>query len=271
MKIVTCVSNIDQIGYVNGLVASCRFFNLNLVTLQSKNWLSHRQKDILFKDYLLTIDSEEIVFFTDAYDVLILSDEKEILEKYSKLLEKGKIVISADSVCSPEVEFAKYFDQRLTGYNYINTGGMIGKSCDFLNILNKVIRTQVKDKSDKGKFYSWSNQYLWTKTIMENPNLVIIDYNCEIFQTMTTGYILDQLFEFKNHEPELSFDEDLYKRKSITNAIENVLNEIDILENGRAFNKNTKTTPLDIHFNSEINKLTMFMKPFVGLVEKYNE
>jgi hypothetical protein len=270
MKIVTCVTNTDQVGYVNGLVASCIFFNLNLVTLQSESWVSHRQKDILFRDYLLTIDSQEVVFFTDAYDVIMVGNEKEILERYTKLSEPGKIIVSADRICSPGQELGKYFDPKSTGYSFINTGGMIGKVVDFLTLLNKVFTTELKDKSRQNKEYSWSNQYLWIKTIIQEPNLIVIDSKCEIFQTFTSAKSIQNLYEFVNNEPELLEEEDLYKRKSLTDTIEAILEEVKITDDYRIYNKSTKTYPVQIHFNTKINKLVMFMEPFVKLVDKFN-
>lgn len=204
MKIVTCASNTKQVGYIHGLVASCRFFGLDLVTLETKNWTTHRQKDILLKDYLQLRNPDEIVFFTDAYDVLFTNSETEIKQKYAKLYKPGKILISADRICSPDHNLAKFFESSSFGYNFPNTGGMIGKVKDMLNILSKVSQTEVMDKSKENSEYKWSNQYLWTKTIIQYPDLVTLDHNCEIFQTMTNQKVLDELRRFKNHEPALS-------------------------------------------------------------------
>jgi hypothetical protein len=269
MKIVTCISNPEQIGYVSALQASCKYYNLELITLVSKVWETNRVKDTLLEEYLVKIDPNDIVLFTDGYDVVFVANEKEILERYQSLNPKGKIIISGDRICSPESNFAKYFPNQTTGYSFINTGGMIGKAKEFLVILDKVSQKAVEDNSIQNKEYQWSNQYLWTKVATANQDLFLVDSYCEIFQTFTNKFVLEQMFEYKNNEPKLSLGEDLYKRKSLISIIDNASKELEIIDD-RVYNKVTKTTPIHIHFNTEINKLTMFMEPFVQLIEKVN-
>ncbi len=271
MKIITYASNLNQIGYVHGLVASCNYYGLDLVTLRSETWTTHRQKIALLKEYLPTIDPDEIVLFTDAYDVIMLMNEVEILSKYSKLSEPSKVLVSADRFCSPDPELAKYFEVKHTGYSYVSGGGMMGKVSDFISILDKITEVEKVDKPESNKLYSWCDQYLWTKTFIQYPELFTIDSNCEIFQTLCNRFVLEQLYIFKNNEPELSDTEDLYGRESIRKVIANVLEEIEIQEDKKVLNKTTKTYPAQLHFNTEINKLTMFLEPFVGLIEKVNE
>ena len=270
MKIITYASNLNQIGYVHGLVASCNYYGLDLVTLQSETWTTHRQKIVLLKEYLPNIDPNEIVLFTDAYDVIMLMNKEELLAKYANLSEPSKVLVSADRFCAPDPTLAKYFEVQSTGYSYVSGGGMMGKVSDFITILDKIAEVEKADESESNKLNSWDDQYLWTKTIIEFPELFTIDSNCEIFQTLCNRFVLEQLYIFKNSEPELSDTEDLYERDSLQKVIANVLEEIEISEDGRVFNKTTKTYPAQLHFNTEINKLTMFMEPFVGLINKFN-
>lgn len=97
-----------------------------------------------------------------------------------------------------------------------------------------------------------------------------MDRNCEIFQTLTSPKSVQNLYDFLNIEEPLIDDEDLYSRKSIVNTIKDVLDDVEITENSRVFNKITKTYPIQIHFNNKINKLIMFMEPFVQLIDKVN-
>ena len=270
MKIITYASNLDQIGYVHGLVASCNYYGLDLVTLQSETWTTHRQKIVLLKEYLPNINPNEIVLFTDAYDVVMLMNEEQIMEKYAKLSEPSKVLVSGDRFCAPDPDLAKYFENKLTGYSYVSGGGMMGKVRDFIDVLDKITEVEKVDKSESNKLHSWDDQYLWTKTIIQYPELFIIDSNCEIFQTLCNRFVLEQLYIFKNSEPELSSTEDLYERESIRKVIANVLEEIEIQADGKVLNKTTSTHPAQLHFNTEINKLTMFMEPFVSLIERFN-
>ena len=204
MKIITCLSNTKQMGYVHDLVASCNYFGLELVTLQTEKWSTHRQKDELFQRYLQTQNPEELVFFSDAYDTIFTNTEAEILEKYAMLSKPGKILMSGNRICSPDHKLGRSFKSTTYGYDFPNTGGMIGKVKDFRNILNQVAKTNAVDKSKENMSYRWSNQYLWAKTIIKYPDLVDIDTSCHIFQTMTNQKVLDELQKYKNNEPDLS-------------------------------------------------------------------
>ena len=270
MKIITYATNLEQIGYVHGLVASCKYFGLDLVTLKSETWTSHRQKIVLLKAHLPTMDPEEVVFLADAYDVIMLQNEQQIMASYNKISKPGKIVMSADRFCAPDASLAIHFPKITTGYSYVSGGGAMGKVKDFIYILEKIIEIEAADRSESNRLYSWDDQYLWTKTIIQYPHLFVLDNNCEIFQTLCNKFVLEQLYIFKNNEPELSEDEDMCSRESIKKVIANVLEEIEIQKDGRVYNKTTKTYPAQLHFNTQINKLTMFMEPFVGLIERFN-
>jgi hypothetical protein len=87
---------------------------------------------------------------------------------------------------------------------------------------------------------------------------------------MTSPKSIQNLLEFNNNEPNLREQEDLYSRKSLIKNIVTVLEEIEITPVFRVYNKSTKTLPVQIHYNTKINKLLMFMEPFVQLVNHVN-
>lgn len=270
MKVVTCISNRHQIGYVHALKASCDFFKLDLVTLDAKIFDSHRIKTRCLMSYLETIDPEEVIFFTDGYDVVFVAAEKEILEKYHRLSPNGKILMSADRICAPNSKMANHFSRTKYGYNFINSGGFLGKACDILDIINVLFKNVENDNSLENKEYFWSDQYLWTKSFTANNLQIVLDHNCEIFQTLTSQQSIQNLYEFVNNEPELTDGEDLYARQSIIKTIQSILDEVNITSDCRVYNKTTKTYPVQIHYNTKINKLLMFMEPFVKIIDKVN-
>lgn len=267
MKVITCISNPHQIGYINGLLASCKHFDLQLTTLLIDDWHTHRKRDLSIYPYLLTLDPEELVFLTDGYDVIFVANEKEILQKYDRLAPKQQVLISADRICSPDLQQANNFVATRFGYNYLNCGGIVGKTKDILEIINEVQNIALHDKSLKNKEYVWSNQYLWTQVFLSKKFDIVLDGSCEIFQTMTTPKSLKYLYNFVNSEPPLDEFEDLYKRQSLQNTLNDMLSEVEISEIGKLVNKSTNSNPCHIHFNSKIHKLTMFMEPFVKLFE----
>ncbi|MBC7471896.1 MAG: hypothetical protein H7196_01325, partial [candidate division SR1 bacterium] len=171
----------------------------------------------------------------------------------------------ADRLCSPDHQQASNFKKTNQGYNYLNCGGIMGKTKNILNIISEVQNTASHDRNFKNKQYSWSNQYLWTKVFLSKKFDIVLDTNCEIFQTMTTQKSLKELSKFINLELPLDQNEDLYKRQSLQNTLNDMLVEVEISETGRLVNKSTNSNPCHIHFNSKIHKITMFMEPFVKL------
>jgi hypothetical protein len=195
---------------------------------------------------------------------------QEIVEKYNRLAPNNQILMSADKVCAPDKAMAKYFKKKDSGYDYLCGGGMIGKAKILLDTFELLFEGIEEDESQENKDFYWSDQYLWTKLYLSKKVDIILDHNCEIFQTFTSEASIKNLYEFVNNEPELSEYEDLYQRKSLFKTIEAILEEIEITDNGRVLNKTTGTYPVQIHFNTKINKLVMFMEPFVQLIEKVN-
>jgi hypothetical protein len=270
MKVVTCITNQNQVGYVNALKASCEYYGLELVTLIIENYVSHRQKTRRLYQYLQTFNSDELIFFTDGYDVIFTAGEDEIVEKYNKLSPEGKILMSADRFCVPDKSLANRFGQTKCGYNYICSGGFIGKANDIKSTIDVIFELMKNNDSEKNKEYKWCDQYEWTYAIINKKIEIVLDHNCEIFQTLTTPKSVQNLYDFLNVEDPLVGNEDLYSRKSIMKTIQDVQEEIEITENNRVFNKITKTYPVQIHYNNKINKLIMFMEPFVQLIDKVN-
>lgn len=270
MKIITCITNPNQVGYVHALKASCEFYGLELATLIIDKYESHRQKTRRLYQYLQTIDPNELIFFTDGYDVIFVGGEQEIVQKYNRLSPKGQILMSADRFCVPDPTMAKYFKTSNHGYNYICSGGFIGKVSVIIDVIDKIGEQMKSDNSDKNKEFGWCDQYEWTQAIINNKIDVILDHNCEIFLALNSPQSVNNLYSFLNIEVPLQEGEDLYQRQSIVDSIKNVLEEVEITESSRVFNKVTKTYPIQIHFNNKINKLIMFMEPFVELVNKVN-
>jgi hypothetical protein len=272
MKIITCITDPEQIGYKYALQASCKFYGLDLITLTSTdNWKSHRERYTLYKELLVELDPDEPVFFTDGYDVIFVGGEEEILAKYKKLAPDNQILMSADRFCAPDPKMAKHFEQTKFGYNFLCAGGLIGKVKDILVVIDELFKGIENDKSSENKEFFWCDQYLWTKLYLTQKFNIISDHNCEIFQTFTSVKSIQNLYEFVNNEPEVSEDEDLYQRKSLTRTIDAILDEVELTSDFRIHNKTTNTYPIQIHFNTKINKLVMFMEPFIQLVDKLSD
>jgi hypothetical protein len=152
-----------------------------------ENGIGGGQKINLLKEELISWDIDSLkntlLLFSDSYDVINLSREKEIIEKYNNL-SKNKILFSAEKYCWPDVSLDKYYPETKSKYKYLNSGGFIGIAYEIL----KLIKMEINDNDD-------DQLYFTKKFLFDNKNIKL-DYNCEIFQTLN-GSISD-IYIYKN-------------------------------------------------------------------------
>jgi len=119
-----------------------------------------------------TMNPDDIVLFSDAYDVYYCGDKKTILERYAAL--KSPIVFGAERFCWPDADRA-YPPENLTHYfPYLNSGLFIGR----VDALRECMKHyKYDDKEDDQRF--WTNQY------MDHPELIKLDHNNRIFLNCT--------------------------------------------------------------------------------------
>jgi len=145
------------------------------------------QKINLLKEELKHWDMEKLkstlILFSDSYDVINVSTEYEIIEKYYSI-SKNHILFSAEKYCWPDISLEKYYPNTKSKYKFLNSGGFIGNAYDILNILGM----DIKDDDD--------DQLYFTKIFLFNTVNIKLDYNCEIFQTLN-GNIKD-IYIYKN-------------------------------------------------------------------------
>jgi hypothetical protein len=226
MKVITVIND-ENNPIFNLLRLSCVLYGLKLVALVSNktDFYSNRLKDDLLKDYLLDEDDNELILFTDGIDAVFTATEEEILAKYSKF--NTDLVFSAESTCWPDKSLAKLFmlDEK-TPYNYLNSGGFIGKVGLIKELLN--------DNDFDLENYRQSNQYLWSKRYLKNTEKITLDTYCEIFCPLYTDIGEDYYINDINESYRL-------KKKWFDDNI--------VIENNRFFNRITKTWPCQAHFN----------------------
>lgn len=228
MKVITVINDQLNVGF-NLLRLSCSANNLDLLVLVSsqKNFYSNRLKDDLLLNYLEHYASEdEMIFFTDGNDAILLCPEDEILSKYKKL---GKAVIfSAESACWPDKNLSPQYPATASAYRYLNSGGFIGRA--------GVIRQLLTDVVPFDDEFQKSNQYLWAKRFFANGDLIALDTECEIFHTFSPE-VADR------HKP-LAVN-----RAAHYSCMKNWFMTNFTIENGRIFSKLSGTWPCHAHFN----------------------
>jgi hypothetical protein len=125
-----------------------------------------------------------LLLFSDSYDVINLSREEEIIEKYNNL-SKNKILFSAEKYCWPDASLKRYYPETKSKYKYLNSGGFIGNAYE---ILLTLIKIDINDNDD--------DQLYFTELFLFDNQNIKLDYNCEIFQTLN-GSISD-IYIYKN-------------------------------------------------------------------------
>ena len=144
----------------------------------------------LLNEYLdnMNLSEDTIIIFTDSFDVIFNDNGKNIIEKYKKIVKsyvdtnnsiknidldiKNKIIFSTEISCWPDTSLKDVYQKVETKYKYLNSGGFIGYVGDIKRLVNTYI-----DELDDDQLY-------YTKKFLENKNDIILDYNCEIFQTL---------------------------------------------------------------------------------------
>jgi hypothetical protein len=125
-----------------------------------------REVSDFLKEHFL--DKDDIVLFTDAYDVIYCGDQREIINRF---LEFDKpIVFGCEKQCNPDPKRASEYKFTDTEFPYLNSGMFIGR----VWALRKcIIDYHYNDKDD--------DQRYWTTQYFKNPNLIELDYSNRIF------------------------------------------------------------------------------------------
>jgi hypothetical protein len=259
MKVVTCLSDVTEHGYRNFLKASCRYHEIELVTLQHRGpWISHRIKDHLLRLYARRLPPEEIILFTDGYDSMLVCGEAEVLAKYSRFA--APLVFTAEKTCWPCPDLADAFPSSGTPFRYLNSGGFIGQAGVLVDVLNRyasgppsgsLAHCGIDMESPSGAKaldarYAWSNQYYWTLIYLHHRDLVTLDHGAAIFLEVApdAAMLESQRAEFVAAP----------KAAALYRSVEKRVQEGYVIEDGRVRCKETGSTPCQVHFNGLVAK-----------------
>lgn len=196
---------------IDALVASLNRFNIDELRLIDVEWeggdLSNRtgggQKILEFhkelKHYFDNkfIDDNDIVIFTDAYDVIFNDDAGTIEERFIGF--NKKILFAAERYCWPDINLSKdmdniFLDSDFSDENcpkYLNSGLYIGRAKDIMSMLDTI-------KVDYNTTNESDDQELFQKYFIANNNDVGLDYESYIFQCL--GNTLDDEVIIQNNK-----------------------------------------------------------------------
>ena len=125
----------------------------------------------LLKEEIKDYKKDDIILFSDSYDVIFLSGEEEIMTKYNKF--NTDIVFAGEKNCWPDKSMEDIFKHSGL-YKYINSGGFIGK----VEEIRKLIDLDLLDTYD--------DQYFIHSRYEQFKDHIKIDTECEIFQTCSS-------------------------------------------------------------------------------------
>jgi len=114
------------------LRTTAEWSKLHIEIIPWSHWNGFTDKIYAMKQVLDFIPDRDFVAFVDAYDVLCMSDEKEILEKFFSY--NCEIVLSSEINCYPgenveayeQIQTTNTYKYTTTAYKYVNSGGYIG-------------------------------------------------------------------------------------------------------------------------------------------------
>jgi len=144
----------------------------------------------LVRDYLASLPDNDIVLFTDAYDVFFINNLQEILKRYLDF--SVEILFSAESECWPQESMGPLHPEpNVFKYKYLNSGAYIGR----VAALKEFFAEQLNNDDDDQLYM----QRIWLNDTTKYS--VALDYEQYIFQT---------------HEPEVLVENELWNPVSHT-------------------------------------------------------
>ena len=177
--------------------AEAHGFKPNVLGLKENKTLGHSkakltmkgyQGDFGFKlkyivDFCKKRNPNDIVLYTDCWDVIIVGDCDDLLKKY-KSFHKDIVFSSEKTPFSQPMIFYKY-NWYNDSFPYLNAGVMIGKAGTIVSLIEKYWK--------KDEFID--DQYLWRTIYLENKDKIGLDTEVKMFLTTAFTKISNYKYE----------------------------------------------------------------------------
>ncbi|XP_033642111.1 procollagen-lysine,2-oxoglutarate 5-dioxygenase 1-like [Asterias rubens] len=135
-------------------------------------------------------DKDLVIMFTDSYDVILTSDEEEILRKFKGM--DRNLVFSAEPYLWPDRSLEKEYPQVASGYYFLCSGMYIGNAPYFWKALTW---RDIGDSGDDQLFFT----YLFLDKNKRNSWKIALDNKAVLFQNMN-GAAGDVVIKFNNNK-----------------------------------------------------------------------
>jgi hypothetical protein len=116
------------------------------------------------------LNDDDIVLFTDAYDVIYCGDLVQTVARFEEM--NIPILFGAETTCNPDPEMSKKYPKSTDDveFPYLNSGLFIGRVWALKQCMKN---TDFSDSDDDQRF--------WTKQFLKNPDLIHLDYKNRLF------------------------------------------------------------------------------------------
>lgn len=114
------------------------------------------------------IQNNDIILFTDAYDVIYKGTQQEIVKRYLEM--NYPIVFGCETTCNPDPEKHTQYSKKDVFFPYLNSGMFIGMA----GAIRECMKTYKYDDND-------DDQRFWTQQFFNRPELIKLDYDNNLF------------------------------------------------------------------------------------------
>jgi hypothetical protein len=112
---------------------------------------------------------EDVVLFTDAYDVVYCGERNELLRRYQ--LFSKPIIFGAEKMCQPDPQLASQYPKTASKFPYLNSGMFIGRVWALRECMENY---EYVDAIEDQRF--WTDRFL-----NENKDIIELDYENLLF------------------------------------------------------------------------------------------
>lgn len=252
---IVFISIADNIQKTEYLAKSASMWNMCIHIIYIETWRGFIDKIIKVREYISSFEDDIIICFIDAYDVLMLSCEKDILQKFYNY--NCRILFGTELNCFPISnweEYTVYYKNKdqINNYSYLNSGGYMGYKKDIYDMLKWKTDSEILLLCEDG-----GDQNYFTKYFFHNESTISIKFDQaqNIFQNVTGVNIND--FVFRNGH--------LYNI---------ILDTYPCIIHFNGFFDMEIKTVIDMETNNEVSVLKLFMyklkKSIGGRVQTFN-
>tara|TARA_Y100001938_G_C8095068_1_gene437574 strand:- start:1957 stop:4110 length:2154 start_codon:yes stop_codon:yes gene_type:complete len=128
------------------------------------------QKVNILKQTIKNLPDDQLVIFTDGYDVLYNDGLNTIIKKFKTF--DTKVLFGAEVACWPDENLKTDYPEVDSPLKYLNSGVIIG----YVEELKRITNEDISDTDD--------DQLYYTKKYLSGEFDIKLDHNCEIIQNL---------------------------------------------------------------------------------------